>query len=299
MKNQFRLKIVGTFLLTIGLSLLVVFLRPQTAYSKLISDWFWVNKTHYSTNVDVVFVGDSRIYRGISTEAVQMILTDEKVLNLGYSSGGLNNEMFDFATQLLDVNSKNKQIVLGVTPFSLTEEARKNEHFEQELNRPLAEIIEREYINPNISLFEPIKITDYQIVLDNRFYSQKFHKNGWVESYKTPANNEEALIAYEETFSKTKLSDISIDETLSFITRMKEKGIKVYGFRPPSSKKMEELENNMTEFDEEKLQQMFEESGGYWITIPDRFSFESYDGSHLHYESAQKLSIFIAKKIKE
>lgn len=297
MKNNLKLKILGTILITLGLSLLVGFTRPKTDYSKLLFDWFWVNKTHYSTNNNIIFVGDSRIYRGISTEAVKTIFPNQRVLNLGYSSGGLNNEIFDFATNLLNPKSKIKIIVLGISPFSLTEEARKNEHFLQELNRPSAEIIERKYINPYIYLFEPIKITDYQPISNKIIYPQIFHSGGWVESFKLPENKSEALTSYRNTLSKTKLSKISIDETLEFVSKMKNKGVEIYGFRPPSCEEMEKLENEISDFNENEFQTLFEKNGGIWIDIPNRYSFNSYDGSHLHYESAKKLSIILAKKI--
>jgi len=228
---------------------------------------------------------------------VKTIFPNQKILNFGYSSGGLNNEIFDFSYNLLNPRSNIKAIVMGVTPFSLTEEARKNEHFHQELKRSTAEIIERKYINPFIFLFDPIKVTDYQENSQEAQYFQKFHKNGWVESYKIPANNEEALSSYEETFSKTNLSTKSIKETLSFVTEMNAIGVKVFGYRPPSTKKMEELENSMINFDEKNFQDMFEKQGGIWVDIPNRYSFSSYDGSHLHFNSAKDLSIILANEI--
>lgn len=299
MKNKLIVKIIGSVLIAIGLSLLINFTRPDTDYSKLMYDWFWVNKTHYSKRSSILFLGDSRTYRGISTESVKTNFPNQEILNLGYSSGGLNNKMFEFANQLIDTNSKVNIIVLGITPFSLTVEARKNEHFLQELNRPVAEIVERKYVNPFISFFEPIKITDYQAKNSKMVYPQKFHKGGWVESYKVPINTNKALISYEKTLSKTELSHISTNETLNFVLEMKKKGITVYAFRPPSTKKMELLENRLTKFDEENFKTLFEENGGFWIDIPNRYSFDSYDGSHLHYNSAKKLSIILAKKIKQ
>ena len=154
MKKELVFKIIGSLLIAVVLSSLISFTRPDTDYSKLMYDWFWVNKTHYSKKSAILFLGDSRTYRGISTEAVNTVFPSQEVLNLGYSSGGLNNRMFNFASQLIDTKSPIKIIILGVTPFSLTVEARKNEHFLQELNRPTAELFERKYINPFISFFE-------------------------------------------------------------------------------------------------------------------------------------------------
>ena len=299
MKKVLINKIVGTLGLVLFLSIVVHYTRPKKDYSKLEYDWFWTKKTHFSKSNNIVFLGDSRTYRGISTESVKSEFPNQKVLNLGYSSGGLNKYMFDVAYSLLNKKEDLKVIVLGVTPFSLTEEVRKNEHYKQELGRPLADLIERNYVNPFLSDFESISLSDYRTESDRVFYPQVFHENGWVESYKIPENKRDALSSYRKTFSETVLSEKSVSETLSFVSEMKNKGVKVYGFRPPSSKEMEKLENELSGFDENEFITIFEESGGVWINISDRFSFDSYDGSHLHYQSAKDLSLILAQKMKQ
>jgi hypothetical protein len=299
MKNNLKLKIFGTFLITLGLSLFVGFTRPKTAYSKLMYDWFWVNKTHFPKKSSILFLGDSRTYRGISTKAIKTVFPDQEVMNLGYSSGGFNTKMFEFASQQITNEGKVKIIVLGISPFSFTKEARKNEHFLQELNRPLAEIIERKYLNPLLTHFEPIKITDYQLNKNTVYYYQTFYDDGWVASHKVPEDKDEAYLSYKKALSKTEISEKSIKETLSFVDEMHHKGVKVYAYRPPSTQKMEMLENEISGFDEDKFRLELEKKGGKWIDIPNKYSFKSYDGSHLHFESAKKLSFILAKKIKQ
>jgi hypothetical protein len=298
MKRELSHKIVGTISLVLLFAFVIHYTRPKKDYSKLMYDWFWTSKTHYSKDNNIVVLGDSRTYRGISTETIKSVFPNQEVLNLGYSSGGLNQYMFDVAFSVLDQSAELKIIVLGVTPYSLTEEARKNEHYKQELERPLADVIERNYINPYLSVFESIKFTDY--VGNNRGvnYVQVFHKNGWVESCKIPENKTEALASYEKTFIETGLSQKSVNETLNFVSRMKKEGVEVYGFRPPSSKGMEKLEDKMSGFNENEFKVLFGRSGGVWIDIPGKFSFNSYDGSHLHYQSAKELSFILGKKIK-
>jgi len=292
-------KIFGTLIGVLFLSIVIHYTRPKKDYSKLMYDWFWTKKTHFSKSNNIIFLGDSRTYRGVSTESVKSEFPNQKVLNLGYSSGGLNKYMFDVAYSFLGKKEGLKIIVLGITPFSLTEEARKNEHYKQELERPLADVVERIYVNPYLSFFEPVRLSDYRLESDRTFYPQVFHESGWVESYKIPENKREALSSYRKTFSETVLSEKSVSETLSFVSEMKNTGVKVYGFRPPSSKEMEKLENELSGFDENEFITIFEENGGVWINISDRFSFDSYDGSHLHYQSAKELSLLLAQKMKQ
>jgi hypothetical protein len=298
MKKNLIIKIAGSFTFVLLLSIIINDTRPNKDYSTLLYDWFWTQKTHYAKGNNIVFMGDSRIYRGISSESVKSVFPKQKVLNLGYSSGGLNQYMFDVAYSLLDKKKKVKIIVLGVTPFSMTEAARENEHFKQELERPLAEVVERNYLNPYLSIFESISFVDYKTDPNKINYPQVFHENGWIESSKTHTIKTEVLSSYRKTFSKTIRSEKSISETLKFVAQMKNKGIAVYGFRPPTCQEMEKLENQLSGFNEDKFKNLFIAAGGRWIDIPNRFSFNTYDGSHLHYESAKKLSLILAKKIK-
>ncbi len=280
------------------LSVLVATTRPEKDHSNFMHDWFWVNKTHFLAKGSILFVGDSRTYRGISPASVNEIFPDYKTLNLGYSSGGLNTAAFEFAAKQLDTTSNFNVIVLGVSPYSLTEEARKNEHLLQELQRPTAEIMERKYVNPYLTIFEPIKIVDYQSK-DPINYFRIFHDDGWVESYKEPYDDEEALVPYRTSLKATQLSETSMNETMDFVEKASNNGIKIYAFRPPTTQKMEALENEVLGFDEKAFQKSFENRGGIWIEIPDRYSFTSYDGSHLHFDSAKKLSNYLAKRINE
>ena len=57
-----------------------------------------------------------------------------------------------------------------------------------------------------------------------------------------------------------------------------------------------QLENEISGYNEEEIKQRFESSGGRWIEVKD-YDFVSYDGSHLHYESAEKLSEIIGEYI--
>ena len=198
----------------------------------------------------------------------------------------------------MDTICENPIIVFGFSPYSLTIEARKNEHLHQELNRTIADKIETQYINPHLVYFEPIKLTDYSRKNTSNYF-QEFHNNGWAESYKVPEDNKEALPAYEVALSKTKLSEKSIKEVLDFVKYNTKKGIKIYGYRPPSTKDMELLENKFLSFNEVNLRNSFEDNGGRWIEIPNRYSYHSYDGSHLHFESAKKLSSFLGAEIKK
>ena len=75
-------------------------------------------------------------------------------------------------------------------------------------------------------------------------------------------------------------------------------GIQVFAFRVPSSVEMEVLENSISGYNNEQVRNAIEMSGGEWLSIPNKESYHSYDGSHLHHNSAILLSEELGKQLK-
>ena len=62
---------------------------------------FWYKKTFASNDNDIILVGDSRIYRGLSPAAMNVLLKKNKILNFGYSSAGFDPYFLDEAVKKL------------------------------------------------------------------------------------------------------------------------------------------------------------------------------------------------------
>ena len=73
-KKELIIKLLLTLFLTMITTLFIIFIRPKKASSTFLDDWFWVNKTHYTNNNSILFIGDSRTYRGISPSEIEKIL---------------------------------------------------------------------------------------------------------------------------------------------------------------------------------------------------------------------------------
>jgi hypothetical protein len=58
---------------------------------------YWVVKTHIQKNYDIILLGDSRVYRGISPSTMEQSMQGVRILNFGYSGGGLNQYMYEEA----------------------------------------------------------------------------------------------------------------------------------------------------------------------------------------------------------
>ena len=203
-------KIKAATLLSLLFVILFGLLKPTPISSRIKKEEFWANKTHGSQIYNIVFCGDSRLYRGISSSVVSNIFSPQntQVLNFGYSSGGLSEEMFKRAENKLVNKNEIRAIVLAITPFSLTPEAKKNEHLIQEIKRDWNDVYSRKFIYPLFYFFEPtspLEISNKAMGKTNGYY-ETFEEDGWVKSYEIPESREKALNSYRKQF-KNNLCD--------------------------------------------------------------------------------------------
>jgi hypothetical protein len=291
---------IGLSALLIGL---VALLRPPDDGSETRAragiDRYWLIKAKNPNKYNIIVLGDSRIYRGISPYTLEEQLQGMKAFNLGFSSGGLNKEMFKAAEKMLDKDSPHKILLLGVTPWALTDESAQNVLFRQESHRPWSAVVERIYLYDYIVDFYPY---EFVTALKNRAkskvkYDSKYHDNGWVSSRKIPEDTTEALQPYQEQLEQFKTSQILTNELVDQVRQWNKEGIKVYAFRPPTTQAMQDLEQRLSGFDQEAFITAFEQAGGVWINL-DRSQYHSYDGSHLNDTSAVRLTGHVATVIK-
>jgi hypothetical protein len=256
---------------------------------------FWISKTHTPKRFDIVVIGDSRIYRGIAPSHMESILKNMRILNFGYSSGGMNHILLDAGANKLDIHGR-KIIILGITPYSLTASAALNEHY-KEYKKAMAWPFRIPYLHVLLSPNETSWALTYLMHFKMKKYYQIPHDDGWVESDQIPENTNSGMYEYEQRFNKEKISKTVLNELTAQISIWKKQGYTVFAFRPPASEKMEALENNKSGYSEQSIKQAVSDSGGTWIDIEDRYGYQTYDGSHLNSQSAIRLSENIARFI--
>ena len=154
-----------TIILAILLATALSFVMPENE-EKYRANMFWTKKTFAPSKYNVILMGDSRVYRGLSPEIMEEKLPGLKVLNFGFSNGGLNNEMFKAAEEKLIKSGQPKVIVLGISPNTITDYTQNNRQYLQELTRPKEEIIERLYLNP-LLLLPPLAAYSHSSVVGN------------------------------------------------------------------------------------------------------------------------------------
>ena len=85
------LLVIAFMILGGGLKVQLLNARSQ---SFLEEERFGALKTFAEPEFDIVIMGDSRAYWGISPDGINTVLPDYQILNFGYDQGGLNETMF-------------------------------------------------------------------------------------------------------------------------------------------------------------------------------------------------------------
>jgi len=275
------------------------FVMPKNN-EKYLGDRFWAKKTFAPSDYDIVLMGDSRVYRGLSPNVMEVELPGKKVFNVGFSNGGLNPTMFKMAENKLAKNRNPKVIVLGVSPNCITSYTQQNEQYLQEKNRPREDVFERLYLNGILYRFSSTTPEAIKEKLRKEpttsFYLNEYHLNGYVESEKFPVDTMEAIPSYVDDFTNFKVEERYVNSLMEQVKEWSSREIIVVGFRPPVSQPMHELEDTLGLYNEAELAARFQTSGGHWINF-DHARYKTYDGSHLNKESAVKLSRDLAKEI--
>jgi len=276
------------------------FVFPKDS-EKYLGELFWSRKTFAPAKYNVVIMGDSRVYRGLSPNIIESHLSGMKVLNFAFSNGGLNPKMFDAAEKKLVQNNIAKVIVLGISANAITGYSMGNQQYLQELNRPREEIVERIYLNPVrywFSATSPEKLKQHFLKKkETAYYRNKYFMNGYVESEKFPVDTMEAIPSYIKDFTNYKVEPKNMEVLFEQVGKWAKAGIIVVGFTPPVSQPMQVLEDTLGLFDKAAIKVGIEKASGHWIEL-NPANYKTYDGSHLNIESAQKLSHKVGEEVK-
>ena len=294
--------------LTAIITLCIGFFRPipEDPEYNTMTQWerFWVLKTHTTINkYDLVALGDSRTYRGLVPQEMDSILQGLKILNFGYSAGGLNKEMYHEGEIRLASNGKPKVIILGVTPRNLSEITKKNDFFFQEKHRNFAYKFFRMHAPWFVDFFKPITIDVLENVAGltkpSVMYYQEFHNDGWAAAWTVPERPDLQLAGYRAQFQdpSNRASESLMNDLVDQVKKWTSQGIFVFACRFPTTQKMRELEDNFGGLDEINLSARITAAGGRWMNFPCS-TYVSYDGSHLRKESAKKFSRDLALELK-
>jgi len=291
-----KYRIVYMLLVTFILVFIVGFFRPEPMNSKTSESFFWNNKVNDTKKYNFIISGDSRAYRGVSPYELENIIENIEAKNLGFSSGGFNEEVFKLINKHLDINKNNNIVLICLTPFSLTNSAYESGHIKSLKKNVGFENWKINNLTKRLTFFDPIIPSEIAARYFGYGYYHKYYDNGWIESEKFPVNRDVALKLYAKEFANNKFSEKSFQVLLDNIYDLTNKNVEVFTLRMPVYHKLKALEDSLSGFKENILKSRIINNGGRWIDIQDSL-YSTYDGSHLDGESARLLSKRIAKKI--
>ena len=264
--------------------------RPPIPNPGLRRDWFWAMKTHETENLTLIVYGDSRVSQAVNTKPLLDVFPEAAPRNLGYAGAGFNPEMYTHLRRIVGNKGAEMVVMLGFTPYGLSTEANANQMFLQEWTRATAEVNERLKVYPVLGRFEPLTPSMFRDADQKQGMYITYHDDGWEEAYELPENPGKWLPVYERHFQRTQVDPANIEASYDFVRDCIREGVRVYGFRPPTTREMEALEDAQSGFREADFVEGFEKAGGVWLQVPDRFAYYSYDSCHLHKNAAKKFS---------
>lgn len=274
---------------------------PRPFKNKAQETHFWIEKTFLAKDVKLLFGGDSRTYRGISPEAFTTRYTDKvEAYNYGYSSAGFSEDYLNFLSS--KAVKANAVFVFGITPHSFTPNGLLNEDLNAILKTPKSEIYLHTYFGTALETVAPFSVKDILNYINKNEatdrYFQYYEPLGWIKSYLIPENNKLALKSYLKVFNGNKVDEKAIQNFLQWTKNQHHAGHTIVAYRPPSSREIESIEDSLSGLNFESFAAQFEQSGGIWLNFSSD-GYRSYDGSHLHYQSAIKFTENLADSIKQ
>jgi len=260
-------------------------------------------KLGWQACADVVVAGDSRTGGGVAPGQLKQFLPGMRILNYAFAGIGYGPEYLDAIEGVLDPDSKQKVIILGISPQSLTDKMAQNNSF-LDLKSTYAFRSPRlaAYFQKLLRFTAPIKMMDALggRLVDPHIQRQyrRSHADGWTAAYDDPPLQDFSGYLRDalNIFDNNPVSPTIVKNLTNRVARWQSQGIHVYAFRLPTIPEMVAIENNQGEFDEQSFASAFEQAGGRWLTI-DQFRYPSLDGSHLNRDGALEFSFDLGRMI--
>jgi len=296
-KHRFMVAVLfaGLFLMLFG------FYKPDNHLKGIPEKMFWSVKSEWKNCLTMTVGGDSRTYRGVSPETINSneYLQDYKVGNYGFISNGWTKKYLAALERTLDKDSdKPLVLVLGLTPYSLTDLAARDNSFIRMEKVAKTTKMESIWFGRLYQFFSPINVNKLFVAkAKGNTYFQHYHENGWVASYRKKDVPRSALDQYKKRYKKKKVNKKMVKDVISYVKRWNKKNIVVFGYRPPTTQEMWELEELQSGYNEDDIAKRFSDAGGVWLKFENKY--HSYDGSHLREDGAIEFSTDLAALIAE
>lgn len=294
-----RERCVFVLLLLAPTLLAVGALRPSGARSGVPQAVFFEQKVVWADRYDLVVLGDSTVYRGISPVALEEGLGRKcRVANFGFSGVGYSSIYLQAGRELLAPDAVAPTLLLAVTPHSLLEDAAAASGFTECWGDGRWVNWGKVLSGQVVEFFEPLDLGAVKRLLRGEAltgYRVHYHRDGWAETRVSGRDPEKHLESAHRLFAGQHISERLVSGLASTIAEWRAAGIAVFLFRPPVGEAYRRMES-MTGFDERAVKKRLSAVGGVWLAV-DETAYECYDGVHLAAPQAVELSRELGRKI--
>jgi hypothetical protein len=261
----------------------------------MLKEAFWSNKVDADSVYDIVYIGDSRVYRGIDPEIVCQ-KAHLKGLNFGFSSAGLTQAIIDAGSQHLSAIGA-RCLLIAVSPNALLKSTQGNGHYQELLDQSKADKFLHKTLYPSLQALHHYALSDFIKLRAGEAYYETFHlNNGFVYSNHLPYDSAAALYQYQMQLSKNAIDTVKALALIDYMQTLQAKGFQIVLTRMPSSWAMRQLEDRLSKGFINRWFAKAESQGLTYLHLPIG-PYHSYDGSHLDGASATALSKVIGDSL--
>ena len=260
---------------------------PQNTRDYLEDSRFWCEKRYGKQQYDVLLMGDSRTYVGVSPEILQKYNPNMSFYNFGFCVGRINRQLLREAEKRLKWNGK-RILAFSCTCIDLMNV--KNEYFFNigELNLVLTAL--RSILSRKTNLVDQFNI----------FHTPFGYAEGRFSKNEDETSN--SLKSYRNSFQKHPFRSSDFKHFVQNLKWCKRNNIKVVAYRMVSCREMDELEDKFSGVDWNKIKQAVLEEGFVWLERPpspllEQIEEHCWDASHLNAEGAELFSNWLGQEL--
>ncbi|MCC6817747.1 MAG: hypothetical protein IT245_02505 [Bacteroidia bacterium] len=276
---------------------LLGFLLPRLPSSPMLREAFWAVKVNDTKLYDIVFVGDSRIYRGVDTKFLSQM--NMSAFNFGFSSASPDSLLITHALKKLNPKGL-KIIVIGVSANSFMTSSINNTHFKSVQAWSNKDKWIKTNIYPKLNFFDHHALSDiYKFYKGEAYYENYDLMTGYAASDRYPFDSSSALSPYKQQFENESYSYSAETAFKSKVLQLKSLGYEPILVRMPCAQSMINLEDSATNNSVKKLLTSISNQGVLVMPTFNSSDFLSYDGSHLSSQSARHFTELFMQYLKD
>lgn len=293
--TQFKFAIL-TFMLVWGASIVV---RGTLHRESLSESAFYTMKVSWSQEFDLVVAGDSRIARAVSPHRMAETLPGYRIGNLGFNANSLVHPAYlDYVADALDPQSHTRVIVLGVDPYELTPRSAEINGFVGFAAGPASgerPVEAAGWAQRVLQLSAPISLRKAAVP---GVTHEHFGDRGFIATERDPIDESARLPRYRVKFDRNQVDPKLEERLFDAVESWTQRGVRVFGFWPPISPGLEQLERELSGFDQQAFAHEFTRRGGIWLSDLGS-DYQTYDGEHLQLASAMRFSDALSASLAE